>query len=83
MLLYETGKLPPSVYGWGLSDRGDYLYFAMRTHVCARTHATVHAQGKARKGGLFKTKHSSICRDRWNSVTMALNQNFIFIISAQ
>lgn len=52
MLLYETGKWPPSVYGWGLSDRGDYLYFTTRTH------ATVRAQGKARKGGLFKTKHS-------------------------
>lgn len=63
MLLYETGKLPPSVYGWGLSDRGDYLYFTTRTHVCARTHATVHAQGKARKGGLFKTKHSSTGTD--------------------
>lgn len=51
MLLYKTGKLPPSVYGWGLSDRGDYLYFTTRTH------ATVRSQGKARKGGLFKTKH--------------------------
>lgn len=57
MLLYETGKLPPSVYGWGLSDRGDYLYFTTRTH------ATVRAQGKARKGGLFKTKHSSTKTD--------------------
>lgn len=59
MLLYETGKLPPSVYGWGLSDRGDYLYLTTHTHVCARTHATAQPQGKARKGGLFKTKHSS------------------------
>lgn len=61
MLLYEPGKLPPSVYGWGLSDRGDYLYFTTRTH------ASVRAQGKTCKGGLFKTKHTSTKTDvtRW------------------
>lgn len=37
MLLYETGKLPPSVYGWGLSDRGDYLYFTTRTRLHEHT----------------------------------------------
>lgn len=41
MLVYETGKLPPSVYGWGLSDRADYLYFTTRIHVCMHAYHTI------------------------------------------
>lgn len=41
MLLYETGKLPPSVYGWGLSDRG-WLSLFDHAHTCLRAH-TCHS----------------------------------------
>lgn len=48
MLVYETGKLPPSVNGWGLSDRADYLYFTPHTclHACIphNMHKVMHAK---------------------------------------
>lgn len=37
MHVYETGKSPPSVYGWRLSDRPDYLYFTTHTHTHLHT----------------------------------------------
>lgn len=55
MLIYETGKLPPSVDGWGLSDRADYLYFTTLTslHACIPCRMHTHA----RKDRLFLHTH--------------------------
>lgn len=59
MLVYETGKLPPSVDGWGLSDRADYLYFTTRTHVCMHAYHTVYTH-IARKDILYPYTHTHI-----------------------
>lgn len=53
MLVYETGKLPPSVDGWGLSDRADYLYFTTRTHVFMHAYHTVCTQKHAKTGYVY------------------------------
>lgn len=57
MLVYETGKLPPSEYGWGLSDRPDYLYFTTGTHVCMHAYHTTCAHTHARKDSIYTPIH--------------------------
>lgn len=68
MHVYETGKSPPCVYGWGLSDR---MTLSILPHTLAYMRTTQQGQGDTGKGGLFLIYIHTV--DKLHSLCYSIN----------